>query len=323
VARRRLTTFALGGLLAAAAALMTATGAAIAASGPQPDAAVPQVQMTLIKVLCPSYAVVPANANPTTNDATGGHGGQLDTSYQTILTDPSTDIPKACVRTDGWQFQLYGGFSGGVMSAAIGSPLTTGADGAGTGAVTISLDASEQALAASKTGGVALWVVEIEKPGVAAFGALRCYKDILNGDNRERIAGLSGSAQHIYCIAYNVDPNLVSPSPSAFQSFQGATASPVVPTATPVRPTQAPAPTCTPIVGADGANAVVTPCPSPFQSFQGETSVPDPTSTPPPTSTGGGSAGGGTTPLTVLLFGSAFSIFGLIAIDAQRRRIRS
>lgn len=313
--RRRLMTFALGGLLAVAAASMAATGAAMAASNPQPNAAVPQVQLTMIKVLCPSYTVVPANANPTTNDATGGHGGQLDTSYQTVLTDPATDIPKACVRADGWQFQLYGGFSGGVMSPAIGSPHTTGADGSGTGSVTISLDASEQALAASTTSGIALWVVEIQQPSVAGFGALRCYKDILNGDNRERIAGLSGSAQHIYCIAYNVDPNLISPSPSALQSFQGATATPIV-------PTQPPAPTCTPVVGVAGVNAVVTPCPSPFQSFQGETSVPDPTSTPPPTSTGGGSAGGGTTPLTVLLFGGAFSIFGLIAIDAERRKIR-
>jgi hypothetical protein len=301
VARRRLVTFALGGLVAVAA-LMTATGAAVAASNAQPAAAVPLVQLTMIKVLCPSYTVVPANQNPTVNDATGGHAAQLDTSYQTVLVNPATDIPKSCVRADGWQFQLYGGFTGGVLAPTEGSPVTTGADGVGTGAVTISLSAAEQTLAGSTTPGVALWVAEIMQPSVAGFGALRCNTDILNGDNRERISGLTGATEHLYCIAYNVDPNLFLPTPTAVPTVAPATATP--------------APTCLNVAGAPTA------CPSPFQSFQGETFVPAPTATPPPTSTSDGSTGGGAAPLTVLLLSLAFGGLGLMAIAAQRRTIR-
>jgi hypothetical protein len=296
VARRRLVTFALGGLLAVAAGSMAATGAAMAASNSEPNAAVPDVQLTMIKILCPSYTVVPANHNPTVNDATGGHGSQLDTSYQKVIVNPATDIPKTCVHADGWQFQLYGGFTGGVLGPLEGSPVTTGADGVGTGSVTILLTAGEQALAGSTTSGIALWVAEIQQPSVAGFGALRCYKDILNGDDRERIAGLTGSAQHIYCIAYNVDPNLLAtPTPT---------------------PTPTPARTCLTVAGAPTA------CPTPFQSFQGETLVPSPSPTPPPTSSADGSPGGGAMPWGIVLIALAFGGFGLTAAIVQRRTLR-
>ena len=87
----------------------TASGASVplARQAVAPAAAAQTVQLTLIKVICPSYSVVPANQNPTIHDQMGGHAGQLDTSYQTVLVNPATDIPKVCMRADGWQFQLY------------------------------------------------------------------------------------------------------------------------------------------------------------------------------------------------------------------------
>lgn len=251
----------------------------------------PKVQLTLTKVLCPSYSVVPANRNPTSYDATGGHGGELDTSYQTALVNPATDIPTACSRAEGWQFQLYGGWSNGTLSPPIGSPLTTGAGGG----VSVWLDASEQALAASTSNGIGLWVAEIQQPSVAAFGALRCYTDILNGDNVETISGLTGGDQHIYCIAYNVLPNRATPSPaesaSPVESFQGETATPVVTS-------------------------------TPFESFQGETATPGQTTTPPPTSTATDPSGHNSTPLVALLICVGFGGLGLVAVEIQRRSIR-
>jgi hypothetical protein len=264
------------------------------------------VSLTLVKVLCPSYSVVPANQDPTSYDQTAGHGGELDTSYQTVLVNPTTDIPKTCTRADGWQFQLYGAFTDGVLSPTVGAPLTTGADGAGSGSVTIVLDASELAL--GQTGGspTGLWVAEIEQPGVATFGALRCYTDIINGDNVENIRDLGTSDQHIYCIAYNVVVSQATPPPTE------------APTGTPV----ATATQC--VVGVADAAAVATDtsCPTPFESFQGETATPGQTTTPPPTSTGGSDPGNNSTPLFALLICLAFGGLGLAAVDMQRRSIR-
>ena len=127
------------------------------------------VQVTFIKVLCPTYSVVPANKTPTVADATGGHAGELDTSYQKVMTNPSTDIPQTCTRADGWNFQMSDAFAG----AAVGSAVTTGADGAGTGAVTVSLTPTEITLAQTSGSPTGLWIKEVQKPLVATFGALR------------------------------------------------------------------------------------------------------------------------------------------------------
>jgi hypothetical protein len=270
-----------------------------------PTAPPQRVSLTLIKVLCPSYSVVPANQNPTSYDQTGGHGGELDTSYQTVLVNPTTDIPKTCTRADGWQFQLYGAFTGGVLSPTVGSALTTGADGAGSGSVTFVLDASELALGQTDGSPTGLWVAEIEQPGVASFGALRCYTDINNGDNVENIRDLGTSDQHIYCIAYNVVVSQATPPPT-----EGPTGTPVA------TPTQC-------VVGVADAAAVATDtsCPTPFDSFQGETATPGRTTTPPPTSTGGTDSGNNSTPLFALLICLAFGGLGLAAVEMQRRSI--
>ena len=201
-----------------------------------------KVQLTLIKVLCPSYSVVPANKNPTVYDATGGHGSELDTSYQTSLVDPTTDIPANCTPADGWSFQLYDSVS---MDSPVGSPLTTGGDGS----VSVWLDPSEIALAQTSGYPTGLWIAEIEQPSVATFGALRCYTDIMNGDNLENVRYLGTADQHIYCIAYNVVVPQETPTVEPTEPpTEAPTGTPVV-TAPPTEPPTE-APTGTPVVTA-------------------------------------------------------------------------
>ena len=144
---------------------------------------------------------MPANKTPANFDLTGGHFGELATGFQTVLTDPTTDIPSVCIRTDGWQYQLYGDPG---LSVLVGSPTTTGTDGVGTGAVTVTLNPAEIALAQTTGAPTGLWVTAITQPGVAGFGALRCYTDINNGDDRENITNIGAQSLHMYCIAYSV-----------------------------------------------------------------------------------------------------------------------
>lgn len=280
----------------------TASGASVPLAAQAVAAVSPgqTVQLTLIKVICPSYSVVPANQNPTIHDQTGGHASQLDTSYQTVLVNPTTDIPKVCMPADGWQFQLY---NSDAASTAVGSPLTTGTDGSGTGSVTITLDASELALAQTDGSPMGLWVAEIEQPSVATFGALRCYTDILHGDNIENVLNLGTTDQHVYCIAYNVAIAQSTPAPTPTPT---PTPSPVVPT---------------PFQSVQDATATPAATPTPFQSVQGETATPGGTPTPPPTATSGGS-NNSSTPLGAMLICLAFGGLGLLAVQAQRRTIR-
>jgi len=63
--------------------------------------------VTFIKVICPTYGDVPANENRTAYDQTGGPAGELNTTYQTGMTNPSTDIPQNCQRAPGWSFDLW------------------------------------------------------------------------------------------------------------------------------------------------------------------------------------------------------------------------
>jgi hypothetical protein len=48
----------------------------------------------------------------------------------------------------------------------------------------------------------------------ATFGALRCYRDIQNGDNLDSIYGLQAGDSHVYCIAYNVPLATPCPTPT-------------------------------------------------------------------------------------------------------------
>jgi hypothetical protein len=189
-------------LLAAAVGLSGAifsTGATFAAAPTTAQV----VQVTMIQTLCPSYTVVPANRTPTQFDQTGGHGAELDNSYQKILVNPATDIPSVCRPADGWQFQMFGDPG---LSTPVGSPVTTGADGAGTGATTVTLDPTELALAQTTGAPTGLWIAEVTQPSVAGFGALRCYNDMNNGDDAENIQSIGTATLHMYCIAYSVLP---------------------------------------------------------------------------------------------------------------------
>lgn len=131
-----------------------------------------------------------------------------------------------------------------------------------------------------------------------------------------------------------------SPSGTAFQSFQGETATPTTdptesappsspPSSTPFETFQGetgtPVVTGTPCVVGVGPDAFTTlpPCSTPFESFQGETAFPSQDPTPPSTSTGGDGSSGTATPLFALLLGFAFGGLGFISAQAQRRSIRS
>jgi hypothetical protein len=188
----------IGSVIAALGLLAAALPGAAAAASP---GVVQTVQVTFISTICPGYTVVPANRTPANFDETGGHFAQLDTSYQLVLVDPTTDIPAACVRADGWQFQMY---SDPGISVPEGTPVTTGADGVNTGSTTISLDANEIALAQTTGAPTGLWISSIKQPGIAGFGALRCFNDMNNGDDRENVQGIGSSSLHIYCIVYSV-----------------------------------------------------------------------------------------------------------------------
>jgi hypothetical protein len=282
------------GLLAA----LTPAVAAAANTGGAAPAATQAVQITFIKVICPSYSVVPANHNPGNHDATGGHSGELDTSAQTVLTDPSTDIPKSCVKTNGWTFDMFDSHS---ESSNIGS-ATTGSDGTGQASVTLS--AGEITLAQTSGSPTGLWIAEETQSG-ATFGALRCGSDIENGDNIENIRNIGSASLHLYCIAYNVAVAQPTPSPTVAPT-QAPTTPPTAGTSATIDP-------CLPAI--NGAPAAVATATCPFQSFAGETA-------PTTSASSGTDSGNGSTPLMALLICFGFAGLGLAAVQAQKRSIR-
>ncbi len=167
---------------------------------------VPTVNLTVEKLICPSYSIVPANNDPT-NQADYPNGKTLDTSYQTALTNPVTDTPKGCVPASGWQFDVGTGAGGHDYIGTVTHTLTTGSGGT----ATLVLNSAEVAMAQSAT----MWdqglLVREEMQSSATFGELRCYRDIENGDNLESIYNLQSSdvtngVANLYCIAYNVAP---------------------------------------------------------------------------------------------------------------------
>jgi hypothetical protein len=147
--------------------------------------------ITLYKFICPTYDAIPANKNPGNLDATGGK--KLDTSIQTRMVNTATDVPGGCTAAPGWQFKLTAGSEGPV----IGNP-TTGSDGS----VLVTLTGANADLVKKGTWETGVVVSEVFQAGYG-FGALRCYKDINNGDNLEGIFGWNGT-DAIACIAYNV-----------------------------------------------------------------------------------------------------------------------
>lgn len=160
--------------------------------------------LTLISLICPSYADVPANAYPQGSDFTGGHWRELNTSYQTDLTNPDTDIPSTCHREDGGTFTLYQGSPANYLTKPI-KTFTTGADGTGSGSTTLPLDQQQQIIAGRDINSPdGLWVSVPTTQGGASLGSFRCFTDIINSDITETIFDYTVDIDHIYCISYFV-----------------------------------------------------------------------------------------------------------------------
>ena len=187
--------------------------------------AMASVDITLWKYVCPTYNVIPANANPGGSDATGGHWSALDTSYQTTKVNPATDVPGVCSPQSGWQFTLRRGDGGSVIPTQ-----TTGTDGR----VVATLTGTDADLVGNGAWNTGVVVVEEVRTGFG-FGALRCYTDINNGDNLEGIFGWNGS-DALVCIAYDVATPTPTPEPTA-------TPTPAATPRTTPRPTPTPTPT--------------------------------------------------------------------------------
>ena len=154
--------------------------------------------VTMYKEICPTYSDVPANVNPDNLDATGGHWRELDTTdYTTKPVTPDNSTAKGCIPAAGWQFEFTSGQGGPLLATY----TTAGADGS----VTVPLNAAELTVARNSTG---LWVLEVTQAS-APFGAIRCYNDMLNGDNLEQITSVPNNLVQVYCFAYNVaEPHL-------------------------------------------------------------------------------------------------------------------
>jgi uncharacterized repeat protein (TIGR01451 family) len=148
--------------------------------------------VTLYKEICPTYSLVPGNDDRWNYDDTGGHWDELDMDYQLVEANPATDIPAGCAPRAGWQFEFLDGQYGSVIGT-----YTTDASGR----VSVSLSSAQIALARSSGG---LWVREVLQPS-APFAAIRCYTDMLNGDNLERIDSVPTSRSEVFCLAYNVE----------------------------------------------------------------------------------------------------------------------
>jgi hypothetical protein len=158
-----------------------------------------KLAIVLYQVACPSYQYVPANEDPTTLDATGGHANELHASAQLVAAAPSDiDTVHGCAGVAGWQLNLHRGSSGGTL---ISSPATTGVGGFATVNLTTAAD-----IAAARTGS-GVWVDEVVPAGYG-FGAIRCYNDMLYGDNSENIDGVPSSVTQVYCLAFNYRPVL-------------------------------------------------------------------------------------------------------------------
>lgn len=98
--------------------------------------------ITLWAYKCPSYTDVPANKNPTNLDATGGHGGDLDTNYDVQLVDTVADVPLTCHVQGGVKFTLSAGYPGTPLPAATTSD---------TGPAVVPLDDTTIALVSNTT----------------------------------------------------------------------------------------------------------------------------------------------------------------------------
>jgi uncharacterized repeat protein (TIGR01451 family) len=168
-----------------------------------PSISVDTLAITFYKQICPSYGDVPANDQAKNIDDTLGHWSELDSSHQTAIADPSKDLIGVCNIVP-WAFNLWDSEYGSVTQT-----VNTTADPNGT---TVYL--GQKDIDRARTGG-GVWVSEVYQPTVAGFGALRCWTDILNGDNSENIQYVPADNSHVWCIAYNVNTPALTLSKTA------------------------------------------------------------------------------------------------------------
>lgn|GEM_PF-6467906 len=154
-----------------------------------------------VTVVCPSYTNISGNSDANKLDATGGNYAQFANHqdgdvFSPLPTEPVSpaEIPAACTRVSGWSFQLS---SDENQTQDVATAGPTDADGE----YAIKQSDLNPGLQNNVLRGGKIWVSEITQPS-AQFGALRCYKDAVNGDNSEFIN--LDSDRTIYCIVYNV-----------------------------------------------------------------------------------------------------------------------
>ena len=189
----------------------------------------PPLNLTVEKLICPNYGVVPANSNYT-SQADYPSGKTLDTNYQTSVTDPATDTPEGCTLASGWTFDVGTGADGGQdYIGTVTHTLTT--DTSGT--ATLTLSPTEVATIQDATSWDQGLLVREVMQSSSTFGELDCYRDIENGDNLESLYNKDGlftsdlenadGVLNIYCIAYNVAPPTISTSLSGGETESGQT----------------------------------------------------------------------------------------------------
>ncbi len=175
-------------------------------------------QLHLVKVVCSSFGDIKGNANADTYDATGGKYN-LFSNYPNFdgVVEPISpaEIPENCNTQSGWNFKL----STDIEQNDNSQTVTTGNSGEYVTPISGNDSGLNPVLQTAIANG-SLYVSEVTQDGYD-FGALRCYNDALNGDNKELINLGESQPANIYCIAYNVSqvkPCVVEPITNVLSS---------------------------------------------------------------------------------------------------------
>lgn len=154
-----------------------------------------------IKYVCESYGDIVGNPSADVADDTGGKYTQFSNYPNfggTIKPVNPSEKPEGCVGSADWQFLLSSDQNQTQNTQTVGYTN-------GSGVLQVAYSDLNAGLQETLDQGGLMWVSEVERSGYG-FGALRCYKDVLNGDNLEYISFGDGKMPkgNIYCIAYNV-----------------------------------------------------------------------------------------------------------------------
>jgi fibro-slime domain-containing protein/uncharacterized repeat protein (TIGR01451 family)/uncharacterized repeat protein (TIGR02543 family) len=163
-----------------------------------------------VKAVCPAYSNVLGNADQDQKmhpDVSSNISKYENYPNFSSVYSPKpitlADIPASCSKQAGWSFKFSPTEE---QITDVGNIGPTGSNGETTISYSQLLKSQKDAIT-----GDGLWVSEdlstVNKPNDAAFAALRCYKDALNGDNLDYIKlDPNNMPSDVYCIAYNVSP---------------------------------------------------------------------------------------------------------------------